>query len=63
MRISVFAYMRIFIVILLLGTEELNQLCEDILAFRRDTAELKRKENQKKEEEEMRKAVVERLVS
>ena len=46
---------------------ELNQLCEDILAFRRDIAELKRKEKQekkkKKEEdrkkgEEIRKAVV-----
>ena len=60
--------MRIFIVILLLSylkdqAQELNQLCEDILAFMRDTAELKRKENQKKEEEEMRKAAVERLVS
>ena len=49
-----------------------NQLCEDILAFRRDTTELKRKEKQekkKKEEEdkkkgeEMRKAAVERLAS
>jgi len=34
------------------GTEELNQVSQDILAFRRDTAELKRKENQDKKKEE-----------
>ena len=76
MRISVFAYKKMFILSLRSGTEEefteLNQLCEDILAFRRDTAELKKKEKQdkkKKEEEdrkkgeEIRKAAVGRLAS
>ena len=50
MRISVFGYMKIFILSGRSDTEEefteLNQLCEDILAFRRDTAELKMKEEQ-----------------
>lgn len=50
----------------------MHQLCEDIMAFRRGTAEIKRKEKQekkKKEEEDrrkgedMRKAAVERLAS
>lgn len=67
--------MKIFILSWRSDTEEefteLNQLCEDILAVRRDTAELKMKEkqdNKKKEEdrkkgEDMKKTAVERLAS